>query len=440
MLKQLFFIVMGALLSAMVAMNEHGGIGVGDAQRLNANARKRGWDLKLQQKSRWKSIFTELTGEYSTETKQLPNAVMVEIPGTAKNDTDYTYSISLPLRATGTFTGVLIGNEEDIDIKTGKAYREECRHAVKTKKYGSEFLETDAYKLYSKVDQLLGDWNKDELDLECHQALQETYGETLYHNTTAAICIPNFNRNVMVAGFKKVSDASVTYSSNPATYTTNIINKMIASGGGSLDPLPAQILDRVQLGIAKQFCIRRHIQQLDIPGLPGGKGWIVLISDVMAEYMKNEKWSSNNLGDLWKNTTSMNEKLLKYTGVIGSYDKFLFIEDLRAATFLPAGSSAPYSATTGYVWHGDSDQRHLDEPWVREAVPILGKGALWSWTPEPIHFVNQLDDYGKLEGVGTAVVRGVGSMNFDDETPGVGTCEQYSSAIIYCAHPTTFET
>lgn len=435
MIKHIFMVLLQSVIAAMSMVgNQVGGVGVDTPNALPSNSKKRGWDTRLQAKSRWKSIFSDMMGEYSTETKKLPNAVMMDIPSTNKSDTDVTITVLLPLAGTGTFTGVLVGNEEQIRTLTGKVYREECRHAVTTSQYGSDYLETEAYKLYSKVDDLLGDWNKDELDLECHQALQETYGETLYHNSTAAICVPNFNRNTMVLGFDKVSDAAVTYSSNPATYTTNIVAKMVAAGSGSLTPTSNQILDKKQLGLAKQFCLRRHIQQLDIPGLPGGKGWIVLISEVIAELMRNSQWTSNNLGSLWKDTVSMNEKLLKYDGVIGYYEKFLFIEDLRAATFLPGGSGEPYSAVTGYVWHGDNDQRNLDEDNVREAIPILGKAALWRNTPEPIHFINQMDDYGKVKGVGTACVRGIGSLVYDQETPGVGTSEQYSSAIMYAPH------
>src|SRR4030042_1458601 len=230
-LKHLFLVVISAVVGSMVMLsNQNGGIGVATPARLDANSRKRGWDLRLQAKSRWKSIFTEFVGEYSTESKKLPNAVVVNIPDSAKYDTDYTITISLPLVDNGTFVGTLINNEEQVRTLSGKVYREQCRHAVTTVAYGSEFLETEAYKLYGIVDELLGNWNQDEYDLECHQAVQETFGETLYHNSTAAICIPNFNRNTMVLGFGKVSDAAVTYSSNPAVYTTNTFAKMMPQG------------------------------------------------------------------------------------------------------------------------------------------------------------------------------------------------------------------
>lgn len=414
------------------------GLGMNAPSALNTNARKQYWDTKLRKKSGWESIFTDYMGEYSTEKKGMvtPGIYMKVDQAELKNAVTGTVTMLMPLTGTGTFTGYLISNEETLEEKTGTVHRENYRHAVATEKYGTGYLETDAYKLYPMVMDLLSDWAKEEEDLEVHQAITETYGETLYHNESASVCDVNWNRNIFVAGLD-IYNASPAYSLDSATYTSAIVAKMLASGtgGATLVPNANQTLNTQTLTRLKQFCIARKIEQLPLPGLPGGKGWILVVSEEMAGYMSDPNWTNYSLGALWKNTTNMNQELLKYRGVLGSYDKFLIVEDVRMNTITPSGSSAPYSLAAGYVWHGSTDSRNRDNSLTRDCAYVLGKGALWKNEPEKIHFVNQLDDYGRLNGIGVAGVRGVGAMNFNAATPVATTTEQFSSVLVILGRP-----
>jgi hypothetical protein len=406
-------------------------VGVSVPERLPANSRKLAWDSKLRALARYQSIYTDLVGEYSSDKKSLPNAITVTIND--KNSWSYTMTMVLPLVGEGTHTGYLIGNEEALRTVTAKCYREDCRHAVPTQTEGAEFLETDYYQLYPMAQPLLSNWNKDREDLEYHQAAQEQFGETLYHNSTEDVCITNLQRNIFIPGLE-LQNASPTYSSNPATYTQNVIEKIVEAGNGSLAPTASQVPNTVNLTNFQHFLINRKVEQLDIPGLPGGKGWFLVVGNVMAGYMKETSWSSNNLGKLWKDTTSMNDKLLKYYGVIGQYGKFVVVEDVRQCTLLPGGTSE-YSATTGYMFPGDNDQRNLDQPNVRDCVFALGKAAFYRWTPQPLRFTDQEDDYKRFKGIGTTVVRGIGSILWDQQTPTSSSCRNYGIAVMYCGFP-----
>lgn len=407
-------------------------VGVTIPDRLPANSRKLAWDSKLRVAARYHSIYTNMVGEYSSDTKTLPNAMTVTV--TEKNSWSYTMTMVLPLQEEGTHTGYLIGNEEQLRTVTAKCYREDCRHAVPTQTEGAEFLETDYYRLYPMAQPLLGNWNKDREDLEFHQASQEQWGETLYHNSTETVCVPNFNRNTFIPGLE-LREAAPTYSSNPAVYANNIVAKMEQAGGGSLVATASQIPNTVNLTNFQHFLIKRKVEQLAIPGMPGGMGWFLVVGDVMAGYMKETSWSSNNLGRLWKDTTSMNDKLMKFYGVIGTYGKFLVVEDVRQCTALPGGSAEPYSLTTGYMWPGDNDQRNLDEPLVRDCVQAYGKGAFFKWEPQPLRYTNQEDDYERFKGIGSTVVRGIGGILWDQESPTATSARNYGSAVMYCGFP-----
>lgn len=413
------------------------GLGMAAAAKLNSNSKVHAFNLKLQKKSHIESIFTDLMGIYSTEKKgMVSQGIYMKLDqAQLKNAEDGTVTMLMPLTGAGTFTGVLIGNEETLVEKTGKVYCEGYRHAVSTEKYGKDFLVNDAYKVYPMVEDLLSDWAKEELDLEHHQAVTETYGETLYHNDSASVCTVNWNRNVFVAGLP-ASTASPVYSFDSATYTSRIVQKLIDAGNGSLTPTANQILNTETLGQLKLFCIARRIKQLSLPGVSGGKGWILVVSEEAAVYMSDPSWSTKNLGALWKATAAINnDKVLQFRGVLGVYDKFLIVEDCRMNTFIPSGSGEPYSASAGYMWHGDTDRRSRDVANVRDCAYVLGEAALWLNEPEKIHYITQTDDYEKLNGVGVAGVRGIGSMNFNAETPVATTTEQFSSVLVLLGRP-----
>lgn len=412
------------------------GIGVTAPTALSAQSQKLGFDSELRMKSLLQSIYVDLKGLYNAEKKQIPNAIYMEIQDAALSDTvSATITMKLKLRQAGIMGNAMaIGNEELPTTKAGTIYRNNCRKVVATPGYGVRKLEADYLGLYKQHVDDLGDWNKDEEDLEIHQALVETFGETLLHGDTQAICTPNWNANIFVAGLG-LNGGHPLYSSNSATYTNRIVHAMLTSGGGSLDPIVTQTWNQPNLSNLSNMAMARRITPLNIPGAPGGRGYVLSISELGAVYLGDPVWSARNLGSLYIQFADLNEKVQGWTGAIGMYKDLLIVVDPRLATILPHGSSDPHSLVSGYMWHGDTDLRNRDHNHVREANILHGRASVWKWYPEKIHFIEQLDDYGALKGVGTACVRGIGSLVLDQQTPVAGSHEQFSSIMALTTIP-----
>lgn len=407
------------------------GIGVNSPVILPRNSQKLGYDKELRMKSLLESIYTDQKGMYSSEKKTIPSAIYMEVDSAALSQTkEATITMLLKLRGAGQLGNtVAIGQEELPTTKTAKIYHNNVRKVVAEPGYGERAIEADYLKLYPQHINNLGDWNKDEEDLEIHQGLLETWGESLRHGDTQATCVPHWNANMFIGGLG-LNGGHPVFSTNLATYTNRIVAAILASGGGSLNPIVGQTINQPNLSNLSNMALARRISQLDIPGLPSGKGWVLTISELQATYLGDPAWTTRNMGELFVRQSALNEKLMTWRGAIGAWKNILICVDDRAATVLPGGSNAPYSLTAGYMWHGDTDLRNRDNPLVRDVAVLHGRGAVWKWMPQKQHMIDQLDDYGAIKGVGTACVRGIGgSLLYDQQTPGVGTHEQYSSIV-----------
>jgi hypothetical protein len=439
-IKVLFLMFFASLCSFAkgVMQNQIGGVGVTPVAQIAANSMKLGYDSELRMKSLLKSIYTDNQGLYNAEKKTIPSKIYMEIQDAALSETSMaTITMLLKLRGAGTLgNGVLIGAEELPTTKSAQIFRNNCRHAVSTPGYGVRKLDAAYLSLYPKHVDNLGDWNKDEEDLEIHQALLETFGETLRWGDTAGVCVPNWNANIYVAGLPNwPRGAHPLYSPNVATYTNRIVAAMLASGGGSLAPIPTQTLNQPNLSGLSNFAMARRITPISLPGAPGGKGYILSISEIGSAFLGDPVWSARNLGSLWIQFNNLDEKLQNWTGALGMYKDMLIVVDPRLATVIPGGSSEPYSLTAGYMWHGDQDLRNRDNTFVREANVLHGAGSVWKWYPEKIHFIEQTDDFGALKAIGTACVRGIGSLVLNQQTPVAGSHEQFSSAVMFTTIP-----
>jgi hypothetical protein len=422
--------------SLRVLGNEIGAIGVTPPAALPAQSQKLGFDSELQMKSLLKSIYVDLEGHYNAETKTMKPGIYMKISDAAlSNSHTATITMALHLIQPGVMGNqVAITREELIRTRAATIYRNNCRKVVANPEYGVRRLDQDYLNLRKQNVDNLGAWNKDEEDLEIHQALLETFGETLYWGDTAGFCIPNWNANMFIAGLA-LNGGHPVYSTNPVTYTNRIVQAILTSGGGSFNPIPNQTLNQPNLSNLSNFALARRIARLPIPGAPNGKGFVLSISEIQAVYLGDPAWSARNLGALYIAYNNLNEKVQNWTGAIGMYKDMLIVVDDRAATVLPAGTSEPYSLTSGYMWHGDTDRRNRTNPFVRDVCVLHGNGAVWKWYPEKIHFIEQLDDYGAIKGIGTACVRGTGSLIYDQQIPVAGSHQQFSSAVCLCAMP-----
>jgi len=410
------------------------GVGVLTPNILDSNSQIKGYDKKLRMKSLVDDIYNDLGGLYNTETKTIPNAIYMEVD-IMSGSNNVNITMKKPLSGAGVFGNtVAIGNEERPVTKTMTIYRNNCRKVVTTPGYGVRKLDAEAYKLYEQHIDDLATWNKEEEGLEIRQAFVQRFGETLIYGDTASLCARNFNPNIFVSGLP-LSTASPTYSSNLATYTTNIVNKITAAGGGSILPTVGQTLNQPNLSNISNFALARRITPLKIPGLPGGKGFVLTISELQAVYLGDPAWSARNLGDLYVKVASLPEKVQQWTGVLGAYKDLLLVVDPRQPTLYPTGSSAPHGLSAGYLWPGDIDYRYRDDRDVCDTAFLHGRGSLIKWNAEKLHHITQTDDYGAVIGHGTACVRGIQDPLYDQQTPNMGSWEKFNNVLVLCRLP-----
>ena len=326
-----------------------------------------------------------------------------------------------------------IGREERPRTRTTTIFRNDLRKVVTTPGYGVRKLDAKLYKLYETHIDDLSDYNKEHDGLETRQAILERYGETLMYGDTAAVCTRNWNMNIHVCGLP-YRTCSPTYSNNVVTYTANIIQKLKDSGGGSIKiPHTGQVLDQPNLSNLQNLAIAKRITPLKIPGLPGGEGWVVTISELQAVYLGDPAWSNRNMGHPHMMTRALPEKVMSWPGVLFAWKKLLIVEDPRQPTIDITGTSDPFGLSAGYLWPGDEDERHRDENTVCDTAFLLGRGAYINWYPEKVHHIQQLDDYGKIVGHGTALVRGKQTPLYTDENG--NNPEQFSSIVSLCRLP-----
>jgi hypothetical protein len=385
-------------------------------------------------KASLESIYTALKGHYNTEKKTIPNAIYMTISDkTLSESWKARITMTYPLEGAGVFgDDVAIGNEEQARTKVCEIYRNNCRKVVSVPGYGIDKLDAAYLGLFERHVDNLAVWNKDQEDLEIHQALLQTYGETLRHGETQARCEPNWNPNVLIAGVNAYATGAAmpAYSPNSATYSA-----AIGAAIGTLGVAGPSILTADVLSNISNYALRKRIDRLDIPGIPGGKGYVLTVSELQAMYIGDPAWSSKNLGSLYQAKAALPDKVMNWPGVLGAYKDLLIVVDVRASTVTASGGSL---TAAGYVHPGDRDDRARGSAGVYDVAVVHGKGAVWKWEPEPLHSIEQRDDYGKIEGVGTACVRGIGLPIYKDDIDSATTTaiEQYSSAVVICGMPT----
>ena len=412
-----------------------GPIGVVTPNRMPANSRLVGYDKQLRMKALVEDIYSKLTGQFNTEKKSIPNAIVMRIDeGALSGNEEAVITLKLKLNGAGVYgNNFAVGQEERPRTRAVRIYRNNLRKPVTTPGYGKRKLDAEGYKLYEVHVDDLADWNKDHDGLEDRQSILERFGETLVFGDTAANCVRNWNMNMFVCGLPKRT-ASPTYSANTANYTTNIVATIKASGGGAIKiPHVNQTLNQPNLSNISNFCLDRRIDRLNIPGLPGGRGFIGTISEDQAVYLGDPVWSNRNLGALYMGKTALSEKVMNWPGVIGAYKDILLVVDPRQPTIDITGTSAPHGLSGGYLWPGDVDLRNKDQDTVCDTMFILGRGAEINWYPEKLHHVQQVDDYGAIVGHGTALVRGKQVPHYTDENG--NNPEQFTSAVVLCRLP-----
>ena len=415
--------------------------------------RKVGINKELRMRSELESIYTDFKGIYNAEKKDMPNAIYMDIQDAELVDAwRGRIVMKYPLREEGVFgDDAAVGREEQPETKTAEIYRGNCRKVISIPGYGTDKLDADHIKLYEQHKKDLADWNKEQEDLEIHQALLESHGGTLLHGSTSSDnggpCARTFNPNIFIAGFGAYDARQPVYHYQPGTWAQRIATALAATPNGV-----GSILDSVAMDSLINYATKKRISQLDLP-VTGGKGWILTVSEIQAGYIINPAWSEHNLGSRWVEAAALGDKIMNWRGVLGHYRNLLIVQDMRMPSVLRTTSATP-TLVAGYVKHGGRDERvrfGTQSGEVAHDVAVLhGRGALYKWEPEKLHRIEDDEDYGKVEGVGTACVRGIGLPIFryninpgvnwagfgeGGDSPSGTTHEQFSSVVALLGLP-----
>jgi hypothetical protein len=438
-IMQFFFLAFVDYVKSAVS-NSRGLIGVNSPNALPTASQKIAFDTELRIKSVNPSIYTDINsrGRYDPESRKMAPGIVINIDKVTEmtGAKSGTITMLMPFDDPGVFgRNQIVGNEEQYRTKTAKVYRNNWAKPSTVPNDGVDLLDQEYLDLVGKNMDLHAVWGGEEVDLEFHQALVEQHGETLYYSDTQATCVPHLNPNIFIAGLG-YNGSHPVYSTTPATYTQRVANAVWAAGNNSFDPLAKMTWSMATINNLKNFCIARGILPLPIPGVPGGMGWVVSISEQDHSYMTDPFWNAKNPGAMFMQRSQTAKDVITWTGEVGYIGPFVFVVDLRLATMLFTGSSeGSFGITTGYMWHGNRDLRNRDNTHVRNCCIVHGMGALYRWEPIKPHYANIKEDYEMYKGICSKGVRGVGQLVFDQASPTAGTHEQYASAICLTANP-----
>jgi hypothetical protein len=96
--------------------------------------------------------------------------------------------------------------------------------------------------------------------------------------------------------------------------------------------------------------------------------------------------------------------------------------------------------TAHYMWPTDTDDRHLDDPLIRDASILHGKAGVVNWEPEALHYISDNYDFGVRNGYGYAGVRGIQQLQFDNapQDPTGVAREYWGSAVVVLGRTENF--
>jgi len=414
------------------------GVGVITPTALAAASQIAGFDKELRIKEVLDDIYEQLSGLYLLDSKTIPdNALRLKVDAKAKAESNnITITMRLHIQGGGVYDpNVLIGNEVRPTTYSLTIRKNIVRKAVTSPGYGPDEEDARPYGLYKDWIDALALWNKEHHGWSIRQAILEQFGESLVYGRTLAASARNWNVNMLIAGLGR-TNMQVNYNVDRAALTTSLVNRILLSGGGSMNPLITQTLNQPNLSNANLLALDNRIAKLRLPGMPGDGGWIITISVIQNTYLGDPAWSARNLGTQWSNVTELNEKVQQWSGITGKYKNFYIVCDERQPTLRVSGTSAPFGLSAGYMLMGDVDNRGLDDLWTRDTAFILGKACVVDWCSTPLRHITQDDDYKMVMGHGTVKVEGISQPIFGNNEGLTGTLlEQYSSMVMVLGLP-----
>lgn len=361
--------------------------------RATTTLQQRFWNSKLLSESMTADIFQMFEGLYSDKKKTMPDGIKIKVDLKGKRSAVMTLLKNLSGSGVVGRSG-LIGNEVDQDTRELIVYANELRHAVNTERYGIDANEKEPYKLLEAVQPQLSLWWKEMMGKYIRQAIVEKYSENLEvapHSLTLGL-----NENILVKNVNMIqtgnNQANYQGSASNAAYIEDVGDALNAAGTTSAAYWDVQFLNRIQYWANVQAKIKP---------LAGGK-YIVLVPSRQAAFLKDPQ-NTEGLAGLYINS-QMKELAQKFNfdQYLGDFGQLSLFEDPRAPIFDLTGSDGSWAIAPKYKGAGDDDERTSTSGTVFDVGMILGEGAVVEASYEPQHFVEEIQDYEMIRGVGIA--------------------------------------
>lgn len=361
--------------------------------RATTTLQQRFWESKLRSEARLADPFEMFEGLYNDQKKSLPDAVKIKVSLKGKRTGVLTLLKNLSGSGVVGRSG-LIGNEVDQDTRELLVYANELRHAVNTERYGIDANEKSPYKLLEAVQPQLSLWWKEMRGKYVRQAIVEKYSENLQ---VAPLSLSlGINENVLVKNVNMIqtgnNQASYQASASNAAYIEDVGDALNAAGTTTAALWDVTFLSRIQYW-AK---VQAKIEPLD-----SGK-YVVLVPSRQAAFLKDPQ-STESLAGLYKDSQIVDKaKMYNFDQYLGTWGDLMLFEDPRAPLADLTGSDSSWAISFKYKGAGDDDGRTSTSGTVFDVGMILGKGAVVEAEYEAPHFVEEIQDYEMVRGVGIA--------------------------------------
>jgi hypothetical protein len=362
--------------------------------RPTTNLLQKRWDTKAVMETATIDVLSDYSGNYDGKKRTVPNAVFVKFDLKGKRS-GVMFMLKKISGAGVTGRDVLLGNEQDQDTREQLCYGNDVAQAIGTEQYGIDANEKSPYKLLEAVQPQLTDWMKEIRGQYMRQALLQKFSINLTvapHSLTQV-----WNENILVKNVALATGAANTANVQPdyqgaasaAEYLEMIGDAITSAGSTAACNWDVRFLNR----IIYWATIVKKIEPLD-----NGK-YLVLVPSRQAALLKDPQ-STTSIPGLFINSNVMEFANVGRDQYLGDFGPLMLFEDPRSPIVKRGGSNGTWTLTAYYKGAGDDDDRSGVTGDVYDVGFLCGKMAGIEGTYEETHFEDELQNYGKIKGIG----------------------------------------
>jgi hypothetical protein len=387
---------------------------------------RRRWDTRLVMEAGINDVLSDFTGLYDGKKKKAPrNSIIIQYD--LKGLRSGVMGLMKRISGAGvTGRSTLVGNEVDPDTREQIVYANDYRHAINTEQYGVDANDKEPYGILEFSQPLLSEWVAEMRGKYAREAAVEKYSVNLTvapHSLTKV-----WNENILIKGVTISTTDQPNYqaAADAAAYLEDIGDALDA-GSTTSNVWDVTFLNRI---IYWATVVAKIKPRAD------GK-YTVLVPSPDAARLKDPQ-ATTSIAGLFKDSNVMSLAEVgssQYLGTFGPLDMF---EDPRYPILGAGGSNGSWTLTAYYKGAGDDDDRTSAAGVQYNVGLIFGEGGIINGKYMYPKFVDELQDYEKIKGMGVAVGEAFQrSVYLNDATSETRTKTiNQSSGLLLCRAPT----